>query len=50
MAFWRWGKPLRGQQESQQERQSNSKIVGHDGVAVAQVRLGSEGTRNSEVV
>src|SRR5207245_4624646 len=41
---------FRDPQETDQERQCNSNIVGPDPIGVVHVRLGSEGTRNSEVV
>src|SRR6266436_283560 len=45
------GKTIASQsQETDQERQCNSNIAGPDPIGVMHVRLGSEGTRNSEVV
>jgi len=43
------GKTIASQsQETDQERQCNSNIAGPDPIGVMHVRLGSEGTRNSE--
>src|SRR5260370_41069086 len=41
---------FRDPQETDQERQCNSNIAGPDPIGVVHVRLGTEGTRNSEVV